>query len=293
MWKPLLDRWFRSINESSQNYIRETVQEGYTKADWFEFHRYHIPRYDWIVLLIAGLFIYWTLSRINVQLSHIFSFIITIGILYIFARTNMINYSNDMVSYDRKLRFLNAIMFTDHPQDWSSIAGALARSKSSFESPIPSNKTYMYLYPIAVDFFYDQRSWVFIHYGGYQKSLMNMNSAIEQWWSLKQEKNRRVQQAVYSWFLTACTNCYNGYAEIYEGLTLTKDFQDKYREGLKSLGEILQGLREDAISYLSEEFMKGEGVDTHWFVVENNRFPLPDDRELPDAAPWQGYIPTQ
>lgn len=293
MWKPLLDRWLRSINESSQTYIRETVTEGYIKADWFDFYRYNIPKFDSVLIIIIGIVIFWFISRLKVCISHVLAAFITIGILYLIARTNMSTYGKNMINYDRKLQFLNAIMFTDYSQKWNGNAGVLGNPDASFNSPNSENKTYMYLYPIAVDFFYDQRSWVFIHYGGYQKSLSNMNTAIEQWWKLKHEKNRRVQHATYNWFLTSCTNCYNAFAEIYEGVTLTEDFQSKYRDGLATVGEILQGLREDINQYLSDDFKRGKDIDIQWFTVENNRFPQPNDCELPDAFPWQSYIPTQ
>lgn len=286
MHKILLDRIAYLAGENLETNLLKHVTESYRQDDVLSFYQKYISKSGWVFAIFCMCLVFWVLQSFQIGSQHIFSLIVVILFFYLYARTEIKSFTSIFEQQDTELRFLNAILFTYHTYDWKSQSAGLPSEDKSMSSPIFGNKSYLYLYPLAVRFFYEQRYLVYLHFGGYRDSLTSMNSLIEHWWALKHTTQKNTLQALYSWFLMDCTNCYNHFAETYHGLILTPDFQDNYRTGLKQLQEIIQGLREDARDYLSELFLKSE-IDHEWFLITSNEFPVAY------SSPEQTFIPSQ
>lgn len=292
MWKVLLDQWARLASESFQSTLNKNILESYRNEDVISFYQKYIPKSEWVFTAIIVLSVFWVISRFQLASQHLFGLFIAFFVFYLYGRTQVQSFSESLSINDTELRFLNAIMFTDHTYDWQSQSAALPSESKSLSSPISANKSYLYLYPIATRFFYEQRYLIYLHFGGYRDALSRMNSIIQHWWSLKHSQRNDLLKAYYSWFLTDCTKCVNHFSEIYNGLTLTTEIQENYRTALRQLEEIIQGMREDCREYISS-ILGQEQIDHSWFLVESNKYPVPNDEGAPDCDPSHSYIPNQ
>jgi len=290
MWKVLLDQWTRLASESFQSNLEKN--SAYAGEDVISFYQKYIPKNEWVFIGVILITAFWVLTKFEMSSQHIFALIVVVGIFYLQGRSQIKSFGESLELNDTELRFLNSILFTTHTYNWQSQAAAIPTEERSLSTPIPANKSYLYLYPIVVRFYYEQRYLVFLHFGGYRDSLTRMNHLIEHWYLLKRTQRLDLLKAYYTWFNADCTKCVNHFAEIYNGLTLTPDFQENYRTALRQLEEIIQGLREDCREYITSILGKDE-INNSWFSVESNQFPLPNDAGAPDCDPTHSYIPNQ
>lgn len=293
MWKVLLNEWARLSTETSQSILNKNILESYRQEDVLSFYQKYIPKNEWVFLGLCAVLGFWIVSQYDFGARHLFAFFAIGSIIYLYGRTQVRTFTESLELTDTELRFLNSILFTDRTADWQSQAAALPENDKSFSSPLPANKSYLYLYPVASRFYYEQRYLIYLHFGGYRDSLRRMNQVLQHWDALKRSTELRIVQANYEWFLTDCTKCVNHFAEIYEGLLLNTDTQTNYQTALRQLQEIIQGLREDAKDYLQQVLEEKTEINTEWFPVLTNDFPMPNDAEAPDCDPSHSYIPNQ
>lgn len=292
MWKVLLDEWARLSSESLQSDLNRNLLESYKHDDIISFYQNYVSKSEWVRLGVICVISFFFLSRFSLSSSHIFALAVIVIFFYLYGKSQVKSFTSDMVNMDTELRFLNAILFTYHTYDWQSQSSGIPNPETSMTAPIPENKSFLYLYPLAVQFYYNQRYLIYLHFGGFRDSLSCMNHIIEHWWLLKKTTRKDLLKAYYTWFISNCTKCVNHFAEIYYGLTLTPEYQENYRTALRQLEEIIQGLRNDATAYIDSVLGKTD-IDHGWFVVESNWFPVANDSEVPDANVSHSYIPNQ
>ena len=167
-----------------------------------------IPNSDKLIYFFIIIFVFIFLNKFDIQLKQIFALILSflvISVLLIKSNSNVKTFNKNK---QLQLDFLNKLMFNDNRYIYASI--------SDFDIKPTLNKSYLYLNPAIVEFFYNIREYSQLNTAAYVDSIIHANNLI----GINEQVNIGV------------IDIYQNYNVAYE----------EYKKSLKSLSYVIYNL---------------------------------------------------
>jgi len=167
IFKNLLNK----INNSSDD-----INTYFKNSDLYNTNIYDIltkiPKYNIIVYIFIIFLIYNFINRLEIRLNEILVWIICILLIYLLIKKDYTQFIQYTVVKNNQLEFLHKLMFDDYT--WS-----YEKKNNLLLKPINTdNKSYLYLNPLIVDFFYNIREYSQYNISSYVNSLLHTNNVI-------------------------------------------------------------------------------------------------------------------
>lgn len=167
IFKNIIDK----IGTSSSN-----INNYFENIDTYNTNIYDIlsklPKSNLIIYILIVFCIYNFISRINIRLNEILSYIICLAVIYLLANKDykeFINYTN--IKKDQ-INFINKLIFNGKIWDY------VKKNNIFIESLNLTEKSYLYLNPAIVEFFYNLRLYSKYNISSYINSIIHCNNII-------------------------------------------------------------------------------------------------------------------
>lgn len=132
-----------------------------------------IPKHKYIIYIIITFIIFNFISRLNIKLNELFSFLISCIVIYFLIRIDYTDFSKYTKNKTEEIRFLHKLMY-DNKNEYVT-----ANPDNFFIMPIhPYEKSYLYLDPILVQLFIEVRPISSYNISAYVNSLFHCNNII-------------------------------------------------------------------------------------------------------------------
>jgi Ca2+/Na+ antiporter len=228
-------------------------------------------------ILMFILFGYFLHTKIS--LGIIFGFALVCIIYYLFLAKTKEDINDYVTNQKEKLDYLNDILSNDN---LSAIDGSMDLSEYYIELGFNRRKSYLYLNPVAVEFYYSVRKNTQWSYKNYQRSLQYMNLLIY----LKSEMLRGVAYRKYQFEVLQDLRkkCLNYFQAIIMTYPISETPETgryiKFTESLRILQEITQNIIDEAKKKVEEQNLSS-GINTEYAPIELSG-PAPDDTKTFD-----------
>jgi hypothetical protein len=167
IFKNIIDK----INTSSNN-----INNYFENIDSYNTNIYDIlqklPKDNIIIYIFIVFCIYNFISRLKIRLNEILSFIVCLVIIYILSNKNYKEFINYTDIKKDQINFINKLIFNGKVWDY------VKRSNIFIESLNLREKSYLYLNPAIVDFFYNIRLFSKYNISSYVNSIIHCNNII-------------------------------------------------------------------------------------------------------------------
>ena len=167
IFKNLLDK----VNNSSDH-----INTYFKNNDLYNNNIYDIlskiPKYNIIVYIFIVFLIYNFINKLEIRLNEILVWIICILLIYLLIKKDYTQFINYTIVKKNQLEFLHKLMFDTYTWDYEKENNLLLKPTSS------SNKSYLYLNPLIVEFFYNIRNYSQYNISSYVNSLLHTNNVI-------------------------------------------------------------------------------------------------------------------
>ena len=168
IFQNVIDNIFDSTNHINSFF------DNYDKYDTNIYNLlYKLPK-EYIVIYIFIIFLLYNfISRLNINIGHVYSLLITIIFIYFLANNNYFNFMDYTNKKKTDLKFLHKLMYDNRDQYISS------NSVNYFITPIkPYEVSYLYLNPALIELFIGIKSMSSFNISAYVESLIHCNNII-------------------------------------------------------------------------------------------------------------------
>lgn len=131
-----------------------------------------LPKYNIIIYIIIIFIIYNFVGRLEIRLNEILVWIICIVLIYILLKKDYTQFIKYTISKKIQLNFLHKIMFEDYTWSYETESNLLVKPISQ------DNKSYLYLNPVLIEFFYNIREYSQYNQSSYVHCLLHCNNVI-------------------------------------------------------------------------------------------------------------------
>ena len=131
-----------------------------------------IPKYNIIVYIFIIFLIYNFIKKLEIRLNEILVWIICILLIYLLIKKDYTQFIQYTIVKKNQLEFLHKLMFDDYTWDYEKKNNLLLKPINS------NNKSYLYLNPLIVEFFYNIREYSQYNISSYVNSLLHTNNVI-------------------------------------------------------------------------------------------------------------------
>ena len=167
----IFENIINKINDSTQN-----INSYFENIDIYNTNIYDIidkiPKYNIIIYIFIIFLIFNFVSRLNIRLNEILTWIICILLIYFLIKkdyTQFILYTQDK---KKQLNFLHKLVFNNKDIDYAKINNIIVK-------PIGNDqKSYLYLNPLIVQFFFNIREYSQYNISSYINSIIYANNVI-------------------------------------------------------------------------------------------------------------------
>jgi hypothetical protein len=170
-----------NVNNATSN-----INSYFENMDSYEFDIYKIlnklPNYYIIIYIFIAFLLYNFISRYNISLNHIFILLISIVIIYFLIKFNYNNFMNYTKLKKIQLDFLHKLIF--HNQYTYAL-------KDDFNIKPNIQKTYLYLDPLIIDFYYNIKEYSQYNISSFVKSILHCNNILSIIYDAKIGLNRK------------------------------------------------------------------------------------------------------
>jgi hypothetical protein len=256
----LINQKFSQNNLENQNYYNLFEQ---------------VPNFlkvKYIFIIVLSIFIF---NYINVNISHLTAIIIAIIIIFYFINKDNNNFISFFNSQEEKIKFLDSILFSDKSTEQTA---ALQNIQKYLNFDPMKLKSYLYLDPVIVQFFFLNSTFVNFHYTAYKSCLMAMNYLIYMHNLFKNPgmNYAYLEMDVAYQLRTEALN--NLHSMIYK-LPPDEKINSQYEQAMRDLLSITDQMLIDMIAILKKN--ENKNINIYWkplhFFQEQ-----PNDTELPD-----------
>lgn len=236
-------------------------------------------------ILMFLLFGYFLHSKIT--LGVIFGFILVVIIYYIFLLKDREDINDYITEQKEKLNFLNDILSIDNT---SAIDGTMEFSAYYIDLGFNRKLSYLYLNPMAVEFYYSVRRNIQWSYKNFQRSLQFMNLLI----FLKSQilrglAYRKYQFEELQYLRKECLNSFQAIIYTYPNSEIpSSGSYIKFTESLKILQEITQNIIDEATKKIEEQNITS-GINTEYTPIIKVG-PRPDDTRTREYNPHYDFF---
>jgi len=159
------------INTSSNN-----INSYFKNSDYYNTNIYDIytkiPKSNIIIYIFVVFIVFNFISHLEIRLNEIMTFLVSIILIYILLikdYSEFIKYTNVKKN---QLDFLHKLIFNDTGVDYAKVADI-------FLKPVGNNdKSFLYLNPLIVKFFYNLRNYSQLNISAYINSIIHSNNVI-------------------------------------------------------------------------------------------------------------------
>jgi len=167
IFKNVLD----NINKTSNN-----INNYFDKADSYNTNIYDIikklPKYNIIIYIFIVFILFNFFARLNIRLNEVLVTLISFVLIYFLIKKDYSEFIEYTQVKKKELNFLHKLMFNDGTWDYERRTNVLIK-------PLNTNhKSYLYLNPLLVDFFYNIREYSQYNISSYVNSLLHCNNVI-------------------------------------------------------------------------------------------------------------------
>jgi hypothetical protein len=226
----------------------------------------------YIFIIVLSIFIF---NYINVNISHLSAIIIGLVIIFYFINKDNNNFISFFNSHEEKIKFLDSILFSDKSTEQTA---ALQNIQKYLNFDPMKLKSYLYLDPVVVQFFFLNSTFVNFHYTAYKSCLMAMNYFIYMHSLFKNPgmNYAYLEMDVAYQLRTEALN--NLHSMIYK-LPPDEKLNYQYEQAMRDLHSITDQMLIDMIAILKKN--ENKNINIYWkplhFFQEQ-----PNDTELPD-----------
>jgi hypothetical protein len=159
------------VNTSSNN-----INSYFENSDYYNTNIYDIytkiPKSNIIIYIFIVFIVFNFISRLEIRLNEIMTFLVSVILIYILLKkdySEFIKYTNVKKS---QLDFLHKLIFNDTDVDYAKVADIFLKPAGHNE------KSFLYLNPLIVEFFYNLRNYSQINISAYVDSIIHSNNVI-------------------------------------------------------------------------------------------------------------------
>ena len=239
-----------------------------------------IPKYYIIIYIFIGLLIFSVVSKLNVEIKHIMIFLIAYVVIGYLFKNNFFQFNNFITDYNNKLKFINKFMFN------TEFVSNISNNNINILPATSRKKSYFYLNPLLIDFFYDSRQFVVYNVSSFVNTLIHCNNILGLCYQMKNNIDKSWNN--YNIVKIEMEKALNEYSSIIYNVPLGSLSQDNLKDYTDELQKILQ----NEVHQLDILF-KNENK-----VKELNIYSRPDDfynvvhTINPDDTTAKNYMPN-
>lgn len=162
---------YDKINNATENINYYFSNEDlYNKNIFLLFDR--LPKYNVLIYILIIFIIFNFISRFNIRLNEIFALLISVIVIYYLMEKDYTTFILFTNTKKKQLQFLHKLMFDN--DNWITITDNYFMSKP-FNVP---EKSYLYLNPLIIEFFYNIKNYASFNISSYVNSLFHCNNIL-------------------------------------------------------------------------------------------------------------------
>lgn len=239
-----------------------------------------IPKYNIVVYIFIIFLIYNFINKLEIRLNEILVWIISILLIYLLIKKDYTQFIQYTIVKKNQLEFLHKLMFDDYTWDYEKKNNLLLKPINS------NNKSYLYLNPLIVEFFYNIREYSQYNISSYVNSLLHTNNVIGFEYEAVIGLNNKYDN--YEVAIVESKKALNELNSIIYNLPSSLKSYNKLKDSIKMLHGLLnQHLIKMSIIFKNtnklDDINVGKMPDNFY---DNNFFISPDDTKT------NGYIST-
>jgi len=168
IFKNIIDK----INTSSTN-----INNYFENIDTYNTNIYEIltklPKSNIIIYIFIVFCIYNFISRFEIRLNELLSYVVCLVVVYLLANKDYKEFINYTSIKKDQINFINKLIFNGKVWDY------VKKSNIFIESLNLREKSYLYLNPAIVEFFYNLRLFSKYNISSYVNSIIHCNNIIK------------------------------------------------------------------------------------------------------------------
>jgi len=167
----IFENVINKVTDSSQN-----INNFFNNFDLYNSNIYDIiskvPKYNIVIYILIIFLIYNFVGRLNIRLNEILVTIISIILIYLLLKRDYTQFIKYTIDKKTQLNFLHALMFDKYTWDYEKENNLLVKPLTA------NNKSYLYLNPVLVEFFYNIREYSQYNISSFVNCLLHCNNVI-------------------------------------------------------------------------------------------------------------------
>lgn len=241
------------INTSSNN-----INSYFENSDYYNTNIYDIytkiPKSNIIIYIFIVFIVFNFISRLEIRLNEIMTFLVSVILIYILFKkdySEFIKYTNVKKS---QLDFLHKLIFNDTGVDYAKIADIF------FKPAGHNEKSFLYLNPLIVQFFYNLRNYSQLNISSYVNSIIHSNNVI----GLSYQSTIGLDRSYlnYELAIDETKKALNSLNSMIYNLHSTKISYNKLEESIKILHSLLnKHISDMAVIFKNENKMGTMSID--------------------------------
>lgn len=167
----IFENIINKINDSTQN-----INTYFDNIDLYNTNIYDIidkiPKYNIVIYIFIIFLIFNFVSRLNIRLNEILTWMICILLIYFLIKKDYTQFILYTQVKKNQLNFLHKLAFNNKNVDYAKINNIIVK-------PIGNDqKSYLYLNPLIVQFFFNIREYSQYNVSSYIDSIIHSNNVI-------------------------------------------------------------------------------------------------------------------
>jgi hypothetical protein len=223
IFQNLIDRF----NKTSLNINSFFENQNFNETDIFNIID-KLPKYYIILYILIVFFIFNFISKMEIRLNAILTFLVSVLILYFLIRSNFYQFSNYTKEKQLQLDFLHKLIFDEN---------FTYNLKNDFIIKPKIEKTYLFMDPLIIEFFYRIREYSQYNISSFVKSLLHCNNILGIMYEAQIGLNRKYLN--YETAIFEVKNALNELNSVIYNTPLTEISLDKFKNSITSLHRLL------------------------------------------------------
>ena len=241
------------INTSSNN-----INSYFENSDYYNTNIYDIytkiPKSNIIIYIFIVFILFNFISRLEIRLNEIMTFLVSVILIYILFKkdySEFIKYTNVKKN---QLNFLHELMFNSKDVDYAKLSDI-------FFKPVGHNdKSFLYLNPLIVQFFYNLRNFSQINISAYINSIIHCNNVIALSYQSTIGINRTYLN--YELAIEETKKALNDFNSFIYNITSAERSYNKLKDSIKILHSLLnKHISDMAVIFKNENKMGEMSID--------------------------------
>jgi hypothetical protein len=192
---------------------------------------YNLPKNLIVFYILIALLIYFIIKQLNIKLNEILTFLICSIVIYFLIQKDYSSFTKFTKMKNEQLLFLNKIMMNKTYKIENNI------NNNILDSNIVKDKSYLYLDPLIIDFFYDVRECAKYNISSYTNALKHSNILL----GIEYESNIGINRKYYNYEMAVeqSKKALNEFQALIYSIPSTIISYNKFEGSLKILHQIL------------------------------------------------------